>query len=89
MTSIPVYKILSVSYAYSGENARAEVPRLAEYIAIDLMTVYLDTMLSEVFRGRPEVEFAQAGDEYERWRTQIRQTQIHLRDLREEVAEPG
>ena len=86
MTSIPVYKILSVSYAYSGENARAEVPRLAEYIAIDLMTVYLDTMLSEVFRGRPEVEFAQAGMEYDDWREAVRRTQTHLHELREEVA---
>ena len=87
MSSIPVHKILSVSYAYYGENAATEVPRLAEYIAVDLLTVHLDNMMNEAFRARPEVEFASAGESYENWREGVRETQRALRNIRQDVAE--
>tara|TARA_R110002126_G_scaffold79150_8_gene196656 strand:+ start:9455 stop:10894 length:1440 start_codon:yes stop_codon:yes gene_type:complete len=86
MTSVPVYKILSVSYAYSGDNARLEIPRLSEYIAVDLMTVYLNAMVDEAYRGRAEVEFSQGTQDYIDWRQQVRHVQEQLNTLREEIA---
>lgn len=87
MTSIPVYKILSVSYAYSGANAYLEVPRLSEVIAVDLMTVYLSAMLEEATRGTTELEMTSGAEDYQQWRDTIRRTQTTLQQFRREVSE--
>lgn len=67
-TSLPVYRIMSVNYAYKGAMAEADTPQLAQYIAIELMTEFLRNAMEEAIQSRTVVEQASMSAEFEEWR---------------------
>lgn len=72
MTSMPFYKMLNVYTAYSREQARAEIPRMAEMVALDVLGVWIGEGLREVEKASGVMQSADR--EYlEQWRNQIRE----------------
>lgn len=71
-SSLPVFRILSVSYSYSPTAARAEVPGLAEVIAVELTAQFISDALAEIRRGQSTFEQHAPKEDFDRWRTRIR-----------------
>lgn len=86
-TSIPVYKILSVSYAHKGLQAGGDIPQLSEYIALELVSEFVTAALEEAMSARTSLEMSSGGEEYERWRVEVREVQLEINRRRAEVAE--
>tara|TARA_R110002095_G_scaffold127479_4_gene110550 strand:- start:172 stop:1569 length:1398 start_codon:yes stop_codon:yes gene_type:complete len=86
-TSLPVYRILSVNHAYKGMLARADTPQLAEYIAIELVTLFMSDMMQQVLQTQTTVEHHTMSVNYEEWRAGIVSTLQNLAERQRAVAE--
>lgn len=81
-TSIPLYKMLSVSYAHKGGAAFNDVPMLAEYVGVELVTEFITTSMREATSGVPTAELASLGDEYKDWRDRASEVEALLETRR-------
>ncbi|MDA0967639.1 MAG: conjugal transfer protein TraH [Proteobacteria bacterium] len=78
MTSIPIYKALNVSAAYSGSAAIFELNAYSEIIATDLLFQYLDLIMKDVQNASNSRKFGNEED--------LAKFKETIRDVRRELA---
>ena len=83
-TTIPLYKMLNVHAAYSGASDLFEIPAYAEIVALDLLYVYLDGILSQMETASNALSLATNQNDIDKFRENLRvaRTELYKRELK-------
>jgi conjugative transfer pilus assembly protein TraH len=84
MTSIPLYKIMTVNVAAQFGMGRSEMDFIAEAVAYDMLISYTDVMLAEVRRNQTSYQ-AVASNEFESWRNSVSEVRTELAQRSERI----